>query len=198
MHATVEASLSPIRRIRRHVHTSYVAPVHGAGPPLTAYGVHVSNKGTSDESQQSGTWAAVIKARRKALGWSQARLAEEGGVDRATILRWEQGRMSNPEKVASVALVLGIDPVDAFRWIGFLPAAETAEPETDPELLELERQMATARRAMQAAPDPALRARFARQLTDLTASFNDLVQHTKDADSAPSDASQHRRPRKTG
>lgn len=160
--------------------------LHGAGPPLPPYGVHVSNKPAGQGSQQSGRWAEVVEARRRARGWSQERLAEEAGVSRYTIIRWEQGRRSDPDSVVAVALALDIEPVDAFRWIGFLPATETgAEPETDPELLELERQMDAARTAMQQTSDRDLRQRFARQLADMTTSFTELAERARTSEARP-------------
>lgn len=38
--------------------------------------------------------AAVIRSRRKELGWSQTRLAQDAGVGRDWIIRLEQGKAS--------------------------------------------------------------------------------------------------------
>lgn len=45
-----------------------------------------------------------LRTRRKWLGWNQAKLAKELGVDPGTISRWERGTRRIPEPVARLVL----------------------------------------------------------------------------------------------
>lgn len=69
-----------------------------------------------------------ICARR---GWNTVRLERETGVSRTTINKWKtQPRPPQAATVNTVARVLDIDPVDALKLAGILPA-DTPEPERD-------------------------------------------------------------------
>lgn len=46
---------------------------------------------TCDRSRQRVMDSTTLRSIRSALGWSQTRLAEELGVQRNTVTRWEMG-----------------------------------------------------------------------------------------------------------
>lgn len=47
-----------------------------------------------------------LKRRRVALGWSQHRLAQELGVNRSTITKWESGQHPIPPMAAKLLTAL--------------------------------------------------------------------------------------------
>jgi transcriptional regulator with XRE-family HTH domain len=54
--------------------------------------------------------AAMVRARR-AVGWTQARLADAVGANKANVAAWETGRVRpSPGTVARIATALGVDP----------------------------------------------------------------------------------------
>jgi transcriptional regulator with XRE-family HTH domain len=104
------------------------------------------------QGMASGTsaLAELIVSARKALDWSQERLAEESGVGRRTIIRWETEANAEPlaSQLRDVANALRIPAEDAFRAVGWLPARiderrrVSLEDYTDGELIaELQRRM---------------------------------------------------------
>ncbi|SCX28119.1 helix-turn-helix domain-containing protein [Mycolicibacterium fluoranthenivorans] len=68
----------------------------------------------------------LIANKRKESGISVAELGERAGVDRSTIWRLEQGKLSTPsgDSLIAIANVLDIRPVDLFVTVGWLPADE--------------------------------------------------------------------------
>lgn len=60
-----------------------------------------------DEKELAGAFARNLRARRKYLGLSQAELAEQSGVDRGTIGKWERAdkKGSIPYGLTSAAKV---------------------------------------------------------------------------------------------
>jgi transcriptional regulator with XRE-family HTH domain len=67
------------------------------------------------------TFARLIKRRRDALGFSQARLAELVGRSASTIRNWERGTSTPAERADAVALaaVLGLDERQVLEGAGF-------------------------------------------------------------------------------
>ena len=63
--------------------------------------------------------AAQIRRKRKTLGWSQDRLAEEAGVAPGTISRVEQGMKVRPGNLHAIRTTLGLPDGD-----GEQPAAD--------------------------------------------------------------------------
>jgi len=62
-----------------------------------------------------------VRARRKALGWSQELLAEKAGLDRTYIGRCENGKQNATLKtIYSLAEVLGIEATDLLPAISEL------------------------------------------------------------------------------
>jgi len=61
----------------------------------------------SDDTQDHGTpTGAEVKARRKALGWSRAELAQRAGVDRAALALIERDQWSEEDALGRVAETL--------------------------------------------------------------------------------------------
>jgi len=72
----------------------------------------------------------VIYAHRKAKGLSQEKLAEEVGVSRQAVSKWELGEATpEVEKLLSLARVFGITTDDLLT--GKLPEEKTAEPHAE-------------------------------------------------------------------
>ena len=67
------------------------------------------------------SFARLIKRRRDALGFSQARLGELVGRSASTIRNWERGNSTPSERSDAVALaaVLGLDERDVLEGAGF-------------------------------------------------------------------------------
>lgn len=99
--------------------------------------------------------ARLITEARKDRGWSQEKLAEESGVGRRTIIRWETEADAEPlaGQLRDVARTLGVPVTSAFRAVGWLPPADerpaaTLQDYTDAELIaELQRRMDSPRPA---------------------------------------------------
>jgi transcriptional regulator with XRE-family HTH domain len=74
-------------------------------------------------------FARLIKRRRDALGFSQARLAELVGRSPSTIRNWERGNSTPSERSDAVALaaVLGLDEREVLEGAGFLADGESAQ-----------------------------------------------------------------------
>lgn len=68
-----------------------------------------------------GTFADLIIEARKRKGWDQEKLADEAGLNRSTIVRWERGLASspNPAQVRAVCAALDIDPKVAAQKLGY-------------------------------------------------------------------------------
>lgn len=111
------------------------APRATKGPPT--YGVRMRNNAQG----KGGDLATLLKRERERKEWTQERLAAESNVSRWTIMRWENGAQEGkPEHLNAVASALGIDPVEAFRAIGWLNKEPDEAPEEDEitnDLLEL-------------------------------------------------------------
>ncbi len=60
-----------------------------------------------------------VRARRKALGWSQELLAEKAGLDRTYIGRCENGKQNATLKtIYSLAEVLGVEATELLPPVG--------------------------------------------------------------------------------
>src|SRR3954447_21994920 len=69
----------------------------------------------------------AVKIRREELRWGQEELARKVGVGQQTVSRWERGlSMPQREHVATLADVLGYEPVQLHRLAGFLPPQESS------------------------------------------------------------------------
>lgn len=61
-------------------------------------------------------WGAIIRDRRKLLGWSQYDLADKLEVRQAAVSAWERGeRLPSRRNLARLTQVLGL-PASAFQW----------------------------------------------------------------------------------
>lgn len=60
----------------------------------------------------------IIKERRESLGYSLNELAEKIGVNRSTVMRWENGDIENMkrDKIVSLAEALKISPAVIMGW----------------------------------------------------------------------------------
>jgi ribosome-binding protein aMBF1 (putative translation factor) len=67
------------------------------------------------------TFADLIVEARRHKGWDQETLAEQAGLSRTTISRWESGLASspNPAQVRAVCAALDIDPKVAAQKLGY-------------------------------------------------------------------------------
>lgn len=74
------------------------------------------------------SFARLIKRRRDALGFSQARLAELVGRSPSTIRNWERGNSTPSERSDAVALaaVLGLDEREVLEGAGFPAGGDSA------------------------------------------------------------------------
>jgi transcriptional regulator with XRE-family HTH domain len=71
------------------------------------------------DTQQRRSVAAKVVERRKNLGWSQARLAEEAGVSENTVLSIEKGKHgTQPGKLAAVLAALDLTTGNALSLEG--------------------------------------------------------------------------------
>lgn len=86
-----------------------------------AYGAAVARS-----DAQPTRLAQLIRAARDGRRWSQERLAEESGVGRSTIIRWEHGKITEPAPAELIAVVdaLGVAREDAFIAVGWLDGDE--------------------------------------------------------------------------
>lgn len=77
-----------------------------------------------------GPFAVLIRRARTERGLTQEQLADQSGVGRSTIIRWENGQITEPEpaQVRAAAEVLGIQLETAYRAIGWLPPEPTEIP----------------------------------------------------------------------
>jgi len=75
-------------------------------------------------------FAALIRRARNEAGVSQEELAEETGISRSQLIRWESGKVErpDPEAVRAVCSVLWIDPREAVVALGFLTRQEAFPP----------------------------------------------------------------------
>ncbi len=90
--------------------------------------------------ERGGRFAALIRTARKQAGMSQDDLAEQSGVSRSTMVRWEGGRAErpDPDQVRVVCRILGIDPREAAIALGFLTREEAyGEPKLNPKVEEV-------------------------------------------------------------
>ena len=60
----------------------------------------------------------IIKERRESLGYSLNELAEKIGVNRSTVMRWENGDVENMkrDKIVSLSEALKISPAVIMGW----------------------------------------------------------------------------------
>ena len=80
------------------------------------------------------SWAGNLRARRTALGLTQAQVAERAGHPQGTISELERGRFRSltPETMLRLAVALDVDPA---RLFGFPPGvADLAAFELDAEV----------------------------------------------------------------
>ncbi len=80
------------------------------------------------DKTRGAAFADLIHDARKRRGWSHDKLAEESGVGRTTIFRWEGGDAQNPtpDQIRAVCAALGIDPKQALLALGYLTDADLA------------------------------------------------------------------------
>ena len=70
--------------------------------------------------------AELLTSRRKAQGLSIRGVASAAGVDAATVLSLEQGRIEQPKaaKLRAIGGALGIPAAELYAVVGWLPGAE--------------------------------------------------------------------------
>ena len=70
--------------------------------------------------------ANLLRQKREALGLSIRGTANVAGVDAATVLSLEQGRIAQPkaDKLRAVGTALGIPAAELYETVGWLPPAE--------------------------------------------------------------------------
>jgi transcriptional regulator with XRE-family HTH domain len=68
------------------------------------------------EPDQAAQLGALIRNRREELGLSTRQLAEQAGMNFATVARIEQGQFAapGPDKLAGIAEALGLNAADLF------------------------------------------------------------------------------------
>lgn len=107
---------------------------------------------TSPE-QRGHDFAQLLRAGRKAKGWTQEDVIEEAGLSRSTYLRWEAGRVErpDPEQVRAVCRVLTIDPREAAVALGYLTREEIGLGPEPPRMFD-----ATVEEVVRILQDPAV------------------------------------------
>ncbi|MEQ4716493.1 helix-turn-helix transcriptional regulator [Nonomuraea sp. B19D2] len=94
-----------------------------------------------------------VNQERIKRGWTQLKLAEQSGVDRATIHRMRAAK-PQPDTVFALAATLGIDRDEALRLAGLVPGRVGGQGESvpalaeDPEIEELLAKLPARRRAI--------------------------------------------------
>lgn len=86
-----------------------------------------------------GTFGSFIALGRKAKNWTQQDLADNSGVARITISRWELNKLDrspDPRAVRKVCAALDLDPRRAAVLLGYLDEAEITAPAALPPDLE--------------------------------------------------------------
>src|ERR1051325_15743 len=106
--------------------------------PENTYGDAVPNPGKA----RAERFAKLIYDARTQAGITQDDLADQSGLNRSTIIRWEAGETSRPEpdQVRAVCRVLGVDPRRAAVALGFLTEEEAGgqtEARIDPRVEEV-------------------------------------------------------------
>jgi len=86
------------------------------------------------------TLGAIVRARRKRLGWTQSELAEKSGITQAQISRVEAGRSENItiENLRGIAKAFGCSVVDLLPDEDKRPAAGTPKNREDSESPSIE------------------------------------------------------------
>lgn len=103
--------------------------------------------------QRSHDFAQLLRAGRKAKGWTQEDVIEEAGLSRSTYLRWEAGRVErpDPDQVRAVCRVLHIDPREAAVALGYLTREEIGLGPEPPRMFD-----ATVEEVVQILQDPSV------------------------------------------
>lgn len=93
----------------------------------------------SDAQDGGGrTWATLLRATRKARGWTQDELADAAGVHRTTIIRWENGGGGfEPDTLAKVADTLAIPREQVLVAVGLSSSDVPMPPPLPRELARL-------------------------------------------------------------
>lgn len=85
------------------------------------YDGHMSPTPTAGSDTAGTTWASLVRWNRGRLGLTQDRLAEQLGVSRKTITRWESGtnRPDTIELARKAVWVLGMDQISGMEAAGY-------------------------------------------------------------------------------
>jgi transcriptional regulator with XRE-family HTH domain len=96
-------------------------------------------------------FARVVREARDQKGWGQDKLAEESGVSRPTIQRWENGRTGtpDPDNARRVFQALGLDPRLIPVVLGYVTDEEMGLPPQPPRVFT-----ATVEEAIRILDDP--------------------------------------------
>lgn len=97
--------------------------------PGNQYGVKVPTEPRSRGQE----FAELIRTARTRAGLTQGELAEQTGLDRSTIIRWESGSVTRPEpdQVRAVSRRLGLPPHSAAIALGFLAPEDVESVSAD-------------------------------------------------------------------
>lgn len=91
------------------------------------------------EDTPSRRLANLIRGARHRARLSQEELADEAGVGRATISRWEKGsetRFPQPDSIRKVVTVLGVDPREVVIALGYVTRDEMGLPPEPPRVID--------------------------------------------------------------
>lgn len=70
------------------------------------------------QAKEFGAW---LRQQRQAAGLTTYLLAKQTGIDRGTIVRFEQGAMAapSPEKLARIANAIDVELADIYTMVGY-------------------------------------------------------------------------------
>ena len=73
------------------------------------------------DEEQAQALGAILRQRRKALGYTTYQVAEAAGVRNSTVVRVEQGKFAapRPDKLAAFASFLGLSVSDLYAHAGY-------------------------------------------------------------------------------
>lgn len=115
---------------------SYGRDVLSIGRDLRVRGIY---GGPMSQGKVTATndFAYLVRAARERARMNQDEVADEAGVARSTISRWEKGAvLVEPDRIRKVAAVLGIDMRDVVIALGYLTRDELGLPPEPPRVVD--------------------------------------------------------------
>ena len=139
--------------------SSHVSEVMHSRSQVVPYAVRMPNRISSDtahdapDEQPTARFARIIRTAREQRGWTQDELADNSGVGRATIQRYENGKTSTPQpaEARKIFLTLGLQPALIPVILGYVTPEEVGAPLGAPEVL-----MQSAEEAIRILKDPSV------------------------------------------